>query len=135
MMARRKSKAKQKEEALQALLGLCLLASFIVTYTTTESIQASITVGIIVFVIFIAVSIYIGMKRTERLKRSGIAEIDKMDGVQFEKYLGLLLRSQGYDVKVTKASGDFGADLMLVLKRFKRRRRQSLTMEQLKHGQ
>jgi hypothetical protein len=35
-----------------------------------------------------------------------------MDGRQFEHYLGHLFKSHGYDVKVTQAAGDFGADLI-----------------------
>jgi restriction system protein len=49
----------------------------------------------------------------ERLKKSGIADIDTMDGIQFEKYLGHLFKSHGYKVQVTQASGDFGADLII----------------------
>ncbi|WP_025843750.1 restriction endonuclease [Brevibacillus agri] len=49
----------------------------------------------------------------EKLRRSGIAEIDKMDGRQFEHYLGLLFHSQGYKTTVTRAAGDYGADLIL----------------------
>lgn len=36
-----------------------------------------------------------------------------MEGVQFEKYLGHLFRSQGYKAEVTQAAGDYGADLVL----------------------
>ncbi|ALP39100.1 restriction endonuclease [Paenibacillus sp. IHB B 3084] len=57
--------------------------------------------------------ISIERKRAERLKRSGIGQIDKMEGVQFEQYLGHLFRSQGYKAEVTRAAGDFGADLVL----------------------
>lgn len=63
--------------------------------------------------VVVALMIVIGQKRAERLKKSGIAEIDKMEGVQFEKYLGHLFRSQGYKAEVTQAAGDYGADLVL----------------------
>lgn len=36
-----------------------------------------------------------------------------MDGRQFEHYLGLLFRNQGYKVEVTRAAGDYGADLII----------------------
>jgi restriction system protein len=36
-----------------------------------------------------------------------------MDGVKFEYYLKELYISLGYSAKVTKSSGDFGADLVL----------------------
>jgi restriction system protein len=37
----------------------------------------------------------IQQKREERLRRSGIADIDKMEGRQFEKYLGHLFKAYG----------------------------------------
>ncbi|POR28629.1 restriction endonuclease [Paenibacillus polymyxa] len=71
----------------------------------------------VVGVVLLMISIQ--RKRTKRLKRSGITQIDKMDGVQFEHYLGHLFRFQGYKAEVTQATGDFGADL-IVLKEGKR---------------
>ena len=38
-------------------------------------------------------------------------EIDAMSGYEFEDFLGKLLSTIGYDVQVTKRSGDQGADL------------------------
>ena len=49
----------------------------------------------------------------ERLRQSGIREIDQMDGMEFEEYLGALFSGRGYDVKYTPVSGDYGADLIL----------------------
>lgn len=48
-----------------------------------------------------------------RLARSGIDEIDRMDGGTFEHYLGTLFERLGYTVKVTKYQGDYGADLVI----------------------
>ncbi|MGH0798219.1 restriction endonuclease [Bacillus mycoides] len=48
-----------------------------------------------------------------QLSMSDINEIDRMDGHQFEAYLGALFERLGYQTEVTKASGDFGADLVL----------------------
>lgn len=112
-MARRKSKAKQQEEFVQALLGLVVFISIFGTFGLTKSLQTTLFVTGLVVAVFIAVLIMIGIKRTQRLKRSGIADIDKMEGVQFEQYLGHLFQAQGYKTQVTKASGDFGADLIL----------------------
>jgi len=112
-MARRKSKAKLEEEFINGVMGLALLGSLGGTYTLTKSIQASIIVCILVIAVVIAALIARKMKNEARLKSSGIAEIDKMEGVQFEQYLGHLFRSQGYKAEVTQASGDYGADLVL----------------------
>lgn len=112
-MARRKSKAKQEEELFKGLAGMAMLGGIIGTYSLTESWQASLVVGILGVVGVIVVMVVIQQKRAERLRRSGIGEIDGMDGVQFEHYLGHLFRSQGYRAEVTKSAGDFGADLVI----------------------
>lgn len=49
----------------------------------------------------------------EKLSKSGIDQIDAMTGREFEIYLSVLFRNLGYKVKLTKASGDYGADLIL----------------------
>lgn len=113
VMARRKSKAKQEEELFQGLAGMAMLGGIVGTYSLTKSWQASLVVGFLGVVGIIVLMVIIQQKRAERLKRSGIAEIDKMDGVQFEHYLGHLFRSQGYRAEVTKAAGDYGADLVI----------------------
>jgi restriction system protein len=49
-----------------------------------------------------------------RFSRSDIDEIDKMDGLTFEKYLNNLFLRLGYDVERTRYVGDYGADLVLI---------------------
>jgi restriction system protein len=49
-----------------------------------------------------------------RLARSGIREIDAMDGATFERYLGLMFRRLGYEVeRVGSSRGDYGGDLVI----------------------
>lgn len=49
-----------------------------------------------------------------RLARSGIAEIDAMDGRTFELFLVTLFQRLGYDAEHTgRAYGDYGADLVV----------------------
>ena len=47
------------------------------------------------------------------MKNSRISEIDAMGGFEFEEFISLILSDLGYDVKPTRKSGDFGADLIL----------------------
>lgn len=54
------------------------------------------------------------IERQRRILRSGIYDIDIMRGKDFEEFLKLLFDKLGYDAQVTKASGDYGADLVLV---------------------
>jgi len=51
--------------------------------------------------------------RWRSLSRSGIDEIDRMSGPEFERYLGTMSRRLGYRVEqVGSARGDFGCDLI-----------------------
>ncbi|MEE4580527.1 hypothetical protein [Paenibacillus polymyxa] len=75
--------------------GMVMLGGITGTYSLDKSWSASLVVGVLGVVGIVLLMISIQRKRTERLKRSGIAQIDKMDGVQFEHYLGHLFRSQG----------------------------------------
>lgn len=54
--------------------------------------------------------------RVERIIKSGIADIDRMDGQQFERYLFHLFKRSGLKVELTSTTGDFGADLLVTLK-------------------
>ena len=67
-------------------------------------------VGLVVFLLLTAA---IRVLKERRLARSGIREVDRMTGRQFEEYLKALLRSLGYRVKLTRPSGDYGADLVV----------------------
>jgi restriction system protein len=51
--------------------------------------------------------------RLRRLAKSGIREIDVMDGRTFEQFLATLFRRLGYRVENTRYQGDYGADLVV----------------------
>jgi len=53
-----------------------------------------------------------GLWRQRRIARSGIEEIDRMTGLQFEQYLEWLFCQLGYRVSRTSYQGDYGADLV-----------------------
>ncbi len=50
----------------------------------------------------------------QKLAKSGIADIDRMDGRKFEKYLKVLFEKLGYEVERTRYIGDYGADLVTI---------------------
>jgi restriction system protein len=50
---------------------------------------------------------------TRRIARSGIREVDVMDGQTFERYLATLFQRLGYEVERTGRRGDYGADLVV----------------------
>ncbi|MFZ4372543.1 MAG: restriction endonuclease [Mycobacterium sp.] len=51
-------------------------------------------------------------RRDALYRASGQAAVDEMAGLDFEHYVAAVLRGVGYTVEVTKASGDFGVDLI-----------------------
>lgn len=110
-MARRRK--KEEVDPVVALVFLLMLGSFFGMYKLTSSFAASGVVAGSILGAYVSIVYLVNQKRIERLKRSGIDDIDKMDGRQFEIYLGHLFRSHGYEAKVTQAAGDYGADLVI----------------------
>lgn len=68
---------------------------------------------ILIVAALFAVQGTVWLVRERRLARSGISEIDSMDGLTFERRLFHLFTSRGYRVEQTRARGDYGADLVL----------------------
>lgn len=94
-------------------MGLDLLWSML----TAEPL---LTLGIIVFFGgLLIISLIVNVIREQKLRKSGILEVDKMSGRKFEEYLQALLKTKGYYVQLTPASGDYGADLILSTKGMK----------------
>lgn len=110
-MGRRK---KRKIDPVETIIQAAALGGFVLGWWLTNSWKIAFIGASIGIVLYTIIHITIGLKRKERLKRSGINEIDSMDGVQFEHYLKLLFEARGYHVKTTATSGDFGADLILM---------------------
>ena len=50
---------------------------------------------------------------TRALEGASINSIDKMSGEEFEDYLALLYKKNGFEVRMTPKTCDFGADLLL----------------------
>lgn len=107
------NRRRKKEDPLENLLSLTILGGFFGGYYFTESWNIAIFASVLVIVLLLTGKYFIRHKRNEKLKKSGIHEIDLMDGFQFEYYLAQMFKSQGYKSTVTKARGDYGADLVL----------------------
>lgn len=51
--------------------------------------------------------------RNRKYAQYGFAEIDQMNGGEFERYCGVLLKKLGYrEISYTPASGDYGIDIL-----------------------
>ncbi len=111
-MARRRSKKKQQQETINAMGALVVLIGTGTLYFT-KSLMAAAVIIVIGVVVIAMIAYLIHEAKVSRLRRSGIEQIDKMDGIQFEKYLEQLFRLQGYKANATRAQGDYGADLVI----------------------
>lgn len=114
-MSRKKKKAdKELWKLIEATLMLCIFGAFFGVFNLTKSIAAGGVAAGGVLGLFVGLMFYRKMLYEEKLKKSGIKDIDDMDGRQFEHYLGHLFKAHGYAVQVTRAAGDYGADLVIV---------------------
>lgn len=51
-------------------------------------------------------------QREVAYRAAGLDQIDTMSGVEFEHYVAAVLRGLGYQTSLTKATGDFGVDIV-----------------------
>jgi restriction system protein len=95
--------------ALLAVVGLLNKAAWVLA-----AVAALVTAGRT----WRAVLAYLAHRQSVRLdalyRSSGQAAVDAMSGVDFEHYVAAVLRGRGYDVEFTRATGDFGVDLIAI---------------------
>ncbi|PHJ38129.1 type II restriction endonuclease [Desulforamulus profundi] len=95
-------RGKPDLQPIIAFIGLLLL-SVLLTYP----LQSLLFIGLILSCLW-----YQRNKNREILRTSGIQEIDRMDGTEFEDRIKLLYEDMGYSVEKTPETGDFGGDLI-----------------------
>ncbi|MGG3662981.1 restriction endonuclease [Bacillus gobiensis] len=105
-------KYKKRSQHKDPLSFLSVLIALLVFFYSS-SIPLAIFVFFGIVGMTLAFHFFRRKQKEDRLKRSDIKEIDHMDGVQFEYYLAALFKHIGYKVKTTKASFDYGADLVM----------------------
>jgi len=103
---------RRKNDASQDIMQI-LISFSMVFALLAGSWKLAIILLLLLVIIYKVYEEKKAQKEAERLRRSGIEQIDKMTGYQFEKYLSELFREHGYKAKVTPERGDYGADLIL----------------------
>ena len=82
------------------------------------AIKALWPILVLLLIMAIVKIIYV-IYENNKLKTCGIYEIDRMGGRVFEKYLNVLFKQLGYNVKLTQYVGDWGADLIIMKNGYK----------------
>lgn len=78
-----------------------------------ELIGESFFVGIVTIIVALVVDFHIKYIKRKLYLNSGIENIDKFSGIQFEEFLVTYYTELGYRVKLTQKTNDYGADLIL----------------------
>ncbi len=105
------------------LIGL-LLAAVLIGGGAWSSLSSSSQALLIVLLIFVVIVLFVvvfgfvafmAYRQRQKFSALSAAQVDNMDGFQFERYVGALLGSQGFThVQVTQAIGDYGIDAVAV---------------------
>ena len=107
----RRRRAKGSDGVWFMLVVFCVLGEWAYHHPTVAiPLFSGIAILVIMFVE------HVGQQRQsqiERTAKSGIAEIDKMTGAQFEERMAVHFQMMGFKVQKTPASNDYGADLVL----------------------
>lgn len=90
---------------------LVLIAASV--YFQTNSLERVFTAVIAAGAILLFIPLFLMYHRKQKRRKAGIADVDRMDGLEFEAYLQQLFKTLGYTVTLTPPSGDYGADLIL----------------------
>jgi restriction system protein len=107
-----KLKKKQNNGLFEAITAMTFLISYFV-YIKYSSVAYSIIIFSLIMAFNIAFKVYINKVKRNKLLQSGIFDIDRMAGEQFEEYMLAYFKSQGYSGYLTRATGDYGADLVI----------------------
>jgi len=80
-MPRKKSYEKELGKLIEAILALTIIIVLLSVWIKTESLVLSFGAVGGVLGLYIAILIIIRQQKAERLRQSGIKEIDEMDGI------------------------------------------------------
>lgn len=73
---------------------------------------AGLIADAVIFAAWAGLPYWAEARREAKYVKSGLREIDAMTGHDFEDYVAAKLRAAGYRVAMTRATGDFGVDLI-----------------------
>lgn len=103
------------------IIGLLFVGALLV-YGIWNSLSASGQALLVILLILLVAALFgvtfafvavIRHRRRQQMRVLSAAQVDRMDGLQFEHYIAALLESQGFThIQVTPPSGDYGADVI-----------------------
>lgn len=111
MKAAKKRYLRQLVDEL-ILLGVGIGLAYLYYKKTITLMQAVwIIVGLIAAILLF--KLLLKWINKQRYLSSALSDLDKLSGESFEEYLMYMFRRQGYRVKLTDQTNDYGADLIM----------------------
>lgn len=108
-LAKRRSRRTSTRNDLVSLGLILIFAMYAFRHHT-----AIVIIILLLIIAGIGTWVYFAIRAQQKLVRSGIDAIDRMDGREFEEYLVVLFRKLGFSkVRATRYTGDFGADVVM----------------------
>lgn len=116
----RKRRYGKRNNSVGDAAGLLALLALAYTYTGVQKFTEQnsyglaiiITISVIIFGLIIGLVIYRAIRAKHIYDAITLAQVDNMDGLEFERYLADLLRKKGFmDVKLTERF-DYGIDII-----------------------
>lgn len=113
MARRRKSKALSTIQIITLIILLILLLLVKNSgISPTNIFKDIIIITLTPFTLGLIFLFWIQKQKQAKLRAINISQIYTMTGIEFEYYVGELLRFQGYKIEFTKPSHDFGVDII-----------------------
>lgn len=121
MAAKKRYRRSRKTTPPQEMGFVAILVAAVVTLGFRQGMDDP-NLGLVasIFVLIVLLlggSFYVWLAYRQRMRQKAlralqIAHIDAMTGEEFEEYVAELLRFQGYKIRMTPRSGDYGVDIV-----------------------
>ncbi len=118
MAQRRYSRRKKRKHDLSTTIVLLVALGIVaarlsISKGLLENTAVVVASAALALGILLALLVYYAYWRKQQALRAvAIEDVDRMSGIDFEQYVGALLKAQGYRVRYTAASGDYGVDII-----------------------
>ena len=114
-MPQSKYRTVQTDWPTVGIIFIILIAAAIpsVFFLDTSTFVPILTIIVIISIMGSSTLVwYSYLTERRKVRAFTLSHIDTLKGEEFERYLGEVLKTQGYTVAYTKQSGDFGTDIV-----------------------
>lgn len=109
-MAKRR---KKSDDPNVVIVAIVMIVGLVFSYQEKQwNLFWLFALLLLVLALIGAITLLVRLRRNDKLRRSGIEQIDKMSGLDFEKYIRLLLIDKGYSKVRLTGYYDLGIDVI-----------------------